>query len=188
MEKKEFKGISYEEICPRPGSSCMPQDLPYFTEEENKFRMEVREYAINELLPHVDKIEEDNDKELVVQLVKKTAKAGYSNQMIPKEWGGGGKNCVAEIIVDEELAAASLMTLLSLYASCTFLALSTYKFGSEEMKKNIMVPLLTGEKIGGMAMTEPEAGSDAAAVETTAVRDGEDWILNGEKRFIGNGV
>jgi len=188
MESKRFRQITYEEVRPRLGSSCMPRDLPYFSEEENSFRMEVRDYAINELLPHVDKIEEDDDKELVVTLAKNTAKSGYSNQMIPQEWGGGGRNCAAEIVVAEELASTSFAAGSLVFISCTFLALPIYKWGCDEMKKNIMVPVLTGEKLGGMAMTEPAAGSDAGAVETTAVRDGEDWILNGEKRFIGNGV
>lgn len=184
MEK--FRHIAYEEISPRLGSSCMPQDLPYFTEEENRFRMEVRDYAIKELLPYVDKIEADNDKQLAIQLAKKTAKRGYSNQMIPKEWGGGGRNCVAEMIMFEELAALGFST-MAVIPSCTFVALPIYRWGTEEMKRNIMLPLLKGEKVGGMAMTEPEAGSDVAAAQTIAAQDGDNWILNGEKRFIGNG-
>ena len=187
MEKEKFKNIAYEEIRPRLGSSCMPQDLPYFTEEENRFRMEVRDFAIEELLPYVNEIEEQDDEQLSAQLASKTAKRGYSNQMIPREWGGGGRNCVAEIIVTEELPATSFVAGALAFASCTFLALPIYKSGTEEMKRNIMAPLLAGEKLGGMAMTEPAAGSDVASTETTAIRDGDDWVLNGEKRFIGNG-
>lgn len=185
MEK--FKSVNYEDIAPRLGSSCMPEDLPYFTPEENAFRMEVREFAIKEILPYVDEIDRRRDKELTIKIGKKAAARGYSNQMIPKEWGGGGRNCTAELIVMEELAAPGWVAPAYLVPTCTFLAMPVWMHGTEEQKKNIMVPLLRGEKVGGMGMTEPAAGSDVAATQTTAVRDGDHWILNGEKRFIGNG-
>ncbi len=182
-----FKSVDYEEIAPRLGSSCMPEDLPYFTDEENAFRMEVREFAINEILPYVARIDAEGDKKLTTQIGKKAAAAGYSNQMVPKEWGGGGRNCSAELVVMEELAAPGWVAPAHLVPTCTFLALPIWMHGTDEQKKNVMMPLLKGEYVGGMGMTEPSAGSNVAGTETTAVRDGDDWILNGQKRFIGNG-
>ena len=181
-----FKRVDYEDIAPRLGSSCMPEDLPYFTDEENSLRMEVRDFAIKEILPYADEIDRAHDKKRGIEIGKKAAAAGYSNQMIPKEWGGGGRNCMAELIVMEELSAPGWFA-QSLVPSCTFLAMPIYTHGTEEQKKNVMMGLLKGELVGGMGMTEPAAGSNVAGTQTTAVRDGDDWILNGQKRFIGNG-
>ncbi len=182
-----FKSVDYEEIAPRLGSSCMPEDLPYFTDEENAFRMKVREFAIKEILPYVAQIDKEGDKKLTTRIGKKAAAAGYSNQMIPKKWGGGGRNCAAELVVMEELAAPGWVAQSHLVPTCTFLAMPIYMHGTEEQKQNIMKGLLSGEYVGGMGMTEPSAGSNVAGTETTAVRDGDNWIINGQKRFIGNG-
>ncbi len=182
-----FKRVDYEEIVPRLGSSCMPEDLPYFTDEENAFRMEVRDFAIREVLPYVDEIDRKQDKKRTIEIGKKAAAAGYSNQMIPKEWGGGGRNCMAELIAMEELAAPGWVAQSHLVPTCTFLAMPIYMHGTEDQKKNVMKGLLDGTYVGGMGMTEPAAGSNVAGTETTAVKDGDDWILNGQKRFIGNG-
>ena len=76
MEKKQFRHIRYADIRPRLGSSCMPPDLPYFTGDENRFRMQVRDYAIRELLPHVDWIEETDDKERNIPLSGTCGTAG----------------------------------------------------------------------------------------------------------------
>lgn len=184
---ESFKRVDYEEVAPRLGSSCMPEDLPYFTDEENAFRMEVREFAVNEILPYADEIDAAQDKKRTTEIGKKAAAAGYSNQMIPKEWGGGGRNCTAELIAMEELAAPGWVAPAHLVPTCTFLAMPIYMHGTEDQKKNVMMGLLKGEYVGGMGMTEPAAGSNVAGTETTAVRDGDDWVLNGEKRFIGNG-
>ncbi|MDY6911794.1 MAG: acyl-CoA dehydrogenase family protein, partial [Chloroflexota bacterium] len=184
---EKFKRIDYEDIAPRLGSSCMPKDLPYFTDEENAFRLEVRDWTITEILPYADQIDRTQDKDLAFQIGRKTAAHGYSNQMIEKKWGGGGRNCTAELIVMEEISAPGWIAQGFVLPSCTFLAMPIYLNGKDEMKKNIMMPLLKGEKMGGMGMTEPGAGSNVAGTETTAVRDGDSWILNGEKRFIGNG-
>ncbi len=184
---KMFERVDYEEIAPQLGSSCIPEDLPYFLDEENAFRMEVREFAIREILPYVDKIDTNLDKKLTTEIGKKAAAAGYSNQMIPKEWGGGGRNCIAELIVMEELAAPGWVAPAHLVPSCTFVAMPVWMHGTEDQKRNVMMPLLNGETAGAMGMTEPSAGSNVAGTETTAVKDGNGWILNGEKRFIGNG-
>ena len=70
---EKFKRIDYEDIAPRLGSSCMPKDLPYFTDEENAFRMEVREWTINEILPYADQIDRTQDKDLAFQIGRKTS-------------------------------------------------------------------------------------------------------------------
>lgn len=185
--KEPFKPVNYEDVAPRLGSSCMPEDLPYFSDEENTLRMEVRDFAINEIMPYADQIDASQDKKLTSEIGKKAAARGYSNQMIPSEWGGGGRNCMAELIVMEELSAPGWVAPAHLVPTCTFVAMPVWMHGTEEQKKNVMMPLLKGEAIGAMGMTEPSAGSNVAGTETTAVRDGDDWILNGQKRFIGNG-
>lgn len=184
---EKFKRVDYQDVAPRLGSSCTAKDLSYCTQEEIDFRMEVREWAIREVLPYAEQVDRTSDKQLAIEIGKKTAKRGYCNQMIPVEWGGGGRNCVAELSVMEELAAPGWVIPGYMMPTHTFLALPIYVHGTDEMKRNIMMPLLQGEKVGGMALTEPAAGSNIAATETTATRDGDDWILNGEKRFTGNG-
>jgi alkylation response protein AidB-like acyl-CoA dehydrogenase len=187
MMRREFWGITYEEVKPKLGCSAPPKNLIYFTDEENRFREEVREWTIRELLPYVEQVDANNDKLLAIELAKKACKAGYGQQAIPKGYGGGGRNFVAEIIKDEEMGAASWVMAALGIPSCTFLGLPLYRFGTEEQKEKFMKPLLAGEKIGALGLTEPGAGSDISRMETKAIKDRGQWILNGEKRFSING-
>jgi len=189
MERK-FKAIGIEEVRPKLGSSATKRDLSYFSDEENAFRDEVREWVAAEIVPHAERIDEEDDKSessLALELAKKACRSGYSNQTIAREYGGGGRNCISEIIVAEEIAAASWVVECVRVPTCIFCGFTLYKFGTEEQKQKYLVPLMRGEKIGGMGLTEPGAGSDVSRIETNAIQKGGEWVINGEKRFIGNG-
>jgi len=186
----KFRAITCDEIRPKFGSSATAKELSYFTEEENKFRDEVRNWVVTEILPHADRIEAEDDKSdnsLAIEISKKACAAGYSNQMVPREYGGGGRNSISETIVAEEVGAASWAVEGVRIPTSIFAGFPLHKFGTEEQRTKYLLPLMLGEKISGMGLTEPGAGSDISRMETSAVKQGDSWVINGEKRFIGNG-
>jgi len=154
----------------------------FYSEEEIKFRNEVREYATAEIQP----LSKDFDKGAIKirEMVKKLGEKGYMGVSMPKEYGGQGKGVVFEMILSEELGAVNYGVAAVHIASSLFLGYPLVRFGTEEQKKKYLVPIITGQKVSGMGMTEPGAGSDVAGTKTKAVLEGDSYILNGEKRFI----
>ncbi len=152
------------------------------TEEQKMLQQRVREFASKELEPVA--LELDEKDEFPMEIFKKTARLGLCGMTVPTEYGGTGLDKVSYVIAIEELSQACpstggiFATQNSLVCECLL------HFSSEEQKKRYLVPLAKGEKIGAFALTEAEAGSDAAALETTAVKDGDYYILNGSKIFI----
>ena len=120
-----------------------------------------------------------DDKALTLEIVKKACAAGYSNQMIPKSYGGGSRDCISETIVSEEIGAASWAVEGVRIPTSIFAGFPLYKFGTEEQKEKYLLPLMKGQMISGMGLTEPGAGSDISRMETSAVKNGNSWILNG---------
>ncbi len=155
------------------------------TEEQKMLRQRVREFAGKELEPVA--LEMDEREEFPMENFKKVSRLGLAGATIPAEYGGSGLDKVSYVIAIEELSRACPSTGGIFSTQNSLVCESLEHFGSEEQKKRYLVPLARGEKIGSFALTEPEAGSDAAAVETTAVKDGDDYILNGSKIFITNG-
>jgi len=155
--------------------------------DELKYRDEVREFVATEILPIVDRIEaRDYDPR---KLFKRMASSGITGLLIPEEYGGSGKPFMYQLIAGEEISAVSPTLTMMFGASCTLSAIPILEFGTEEQKEKYLVPLAKGEKIGALAITEPNVGSDTASMETKAIWDENEgsWILNGEKRFITNG-
>jgi alkylation response protein AidB-like acyl-CoA dehydrogenase len=107
--------------------------------------------------------------------------------MIPKEYGGTGKGMVAETIIAEEISAVSPVVDVSRGVTSVYFAPPVRKFGSEALRQKYLRPIVTGEKIGAIGITEPDVGSDTAGMKTQAVRDGDGFVITGEKRFITNG-
>ena len=155
-----------------------------FTEEHEMFRAQVRRFVESEIVP---KIEEWNrvgmsDRESW----RKMGAAGFLGPNAPAEYGGGGVDFIYDAIVIEELArvrAHGLMMGLHSDICLPYLV----SFGSEEQKRRWVPGAISGDVILGIAMTEPGTGSDLAAVQTTARRDGDSYVINGSKIFISNG-
>lgn len=138
-----------------------------------------------EVIPHVKSWEEKG--EIPRAVTAKMADLGFFGIPIPEEYGGAGMDYVSFVLVVEEIARGcnSLRTTLSVQTSLA--ATTLLAFGSEEQKRRHLTPTAQGKILGAWALTEPDAGSDAANQRTTAVKEGDEWVLNGSKRFISNG-
>lgn len=159
----------------------------FYSADELQFRQQVRNFLDSEITPLADKITNQTiDYRL---LFKKFGEYGLTSLLIPKELGGAEKPFLYQLIAAEELSAISPAATMMLGTSSTLSAIPILKFGSDFQKQNYLVPLATGEKIGALAVTEPNVGIDTAGMETTAIWEEETqcWILNGEKRYITNG-
>jgi len=152
-------------------------------DEQQMIRKMVREFAEKELAPHAAEV--DAQGQFPWDAIHKMGELGLLGLNVPEAYGGVGADMVSYALAIEEIARACGSTALTVaaHALCTTpLAL----FGNEEQKRKYLVPLAQG-KLGAFGLTEPGAGSDAAAAKTTAVRDGDWWVLNGSKIFITNG-
>lgn len=158
-----------------------------FTESEIRFRKEVRKFVETELLPVSEEIERKDDFLLVREFIEKAGKRGYLGSPYPPKYGGTEKGMGYEIIIAEEISAVSPGTDMSRAASSLFYSMPVFKFGNEEQKKKYLIPVIKGEKIGAIGITEPDVGSDTAGMKTKARLDGKEYVINGEKRFITNG-
>jgi alkylation response protein AidB-like acyl-CoA dehydrogenase len=156
-----------------------------YTDQENDFREEVRAFAEREVAPRAGEIE--RTAEYPRELLRRVGQAGYMGAMISEEYGGTGKGMVAETIIAEELSAVSPVVDVSRGVTSVYFAPPVLKFGSDELKREYLPPIVSGDKIGAIGITEPDVGSDTAGMKTRAVRDGADYVLDGEKRFITNG-
>ncbi len=163
-------------------SSPMPR--PMFTDTHESFRRTVRAFIDREIAPHHAKWEHDG-------MISREAwlKAGEAGLLLPamdEEFGGGGGDFLMSAIIVEELAAGG-------YSGPGFglhsdiVAPYIYKYGSDEQKRDILPKMARGEIIGAIAMTEPDTGSDLQAIKTTALRDGNEIVVNGSKTYITNG-
>jgi len=155
------------------------------SEEQEMFRKMVRDFAAKEIEPVAAQF--DESEEFPWDNFARMADLGLTGITIAEEYGGGGGDAMHLMIAVEEIARACAATAVILFADISLCCHSIYKFGNEEQKRRFVVPLAKGEKIGALALTEAGAGSDVAALETTAVRHGDGYILNGTKIFITNG-
>ncbi|KJS02911.1 MAG: acyl-CoA dehydrogenase [Desulfobulbaceae bacterium BRH_c16a] len=155
------------------------------TEEQNLIRDMVREFAEAEVAPTAALRDEEErfDRALMFD---RLAELGLTGIVFPEEYGGAGADYLSYAIAVEELSRVCASTGVTLSAHLSLCANPIYLFGSEEQKRQFLVPLAQGEKLGAFGLTEPSAGSDAGGTKTTAVKDGNEWILNGTKIFITN--
>ncbi|MEX2724800.1 MAG: acyl-CoA dehydrogenase [Candidatus Freyarchaeota archaeon] len=156
------------------------------TEEQEMIRQTVQEFAQKELIPIADEAEEKG--EFPREVIKKAADLGFLGATIPPEYGGSGVDSISAAILIEELSRAwtSIGTIIHVHNSVCCWPMN--HFGTEEQKKKYLPKLAKGEIIGAFTLTEPEAGSDASNVKTTAVLDGDEWVINGSKQWITNGL
>ncbi|WP_289128003.1 acyl-CoA dehydrogenase [uncultured Clostridium sp.] len=155
------------------------------TREQELVRQMVREFAVNEVKPIAAEI--DETERFPMENVKKMAELGMMGIPFPKELGGAGGDVLSYIITVEELSKVCGTTGVIVSAHTSLCASLLYENGTPSQKEKYLTPLAKGEKIGAFGLTEPGAGTDAAGQQTTAVLDGDNYILNGSKIFITNG-
>ncbi len=155
-----------------------------FSEEHEIFRNSVRKFIEKEIAPY----HADWEKEGIVpkSLWLKAGEAGLLCCTIPEEYGGSGADYLYDVIVFEELFRSGFSG-PGFLIHTDLVATYIHSFGTEEQKQRILPKMVSGEWIGSLGMTEPHAGSDLKAIRTKAVRDGDDYVINGQKVFISNG-
>ncbi len=154
------------------------------TDEQKQIQQMVRDFAESEIKPHVS--EWDESQHFPVPEFKKAGALGMLGVTIPEQYGGAGLSYVDYVHVVEELAVVDSGFALSVAAHNSLATGHIYLAGNEEQKKKWLPKLTSGDWIGAWGLTEPGSGSDASGMRTTAVKDGNDWVLNGTKNFITN--
>jgi len=155
------------------------------TKEQEFVKQMVREFTLNEVAPIAAEI--DRTERFPMETVEKMAKYHMLGMPIATKYGGAGGDNLSYIIAVEELSKACGTTGVILSGHTSLCAGPLDMFGTEEQKMKYLVPLAKGEKIGAFGLTEPNAGTDASEQQTTAILDGDNYILNGSKIFITNG-
>ncbi|AXM88995.1 acyl-CoA dehydrogenase [Anoxybacillus ayderensis] len=156
----------------------------HFTEEQQMMRQMVREFAANEIAPFVERMERG---EFPRPILEKMAELGLMGITVPEQYGGAGMDFTSYIIAIHEISkvSATVGVILSVHTSVGTNPI--LYLGTEEQKQKYVPKLARGEYLGAFCLTEPGSGSDAASLKTTAVRDGDHYVLNGSKVFITNG-
>ncbi len=155
------------------------------SDDQVLLRNAVREFAEAEIRPHVR--EWDEAQHFPDSLIPKLAALGLTGIQFPQEYGGAGMSAIDYCICIEELARVDPSVSLSIAAHNGLCTAHLFMFGSEAQKRRYVEPLARGEWLGAWGLTEPTAGSDAAGTRTTAVREGNEWVISGSKTFITNG-
>ena len=156
------------------------------TKEQLLLRQMLREFSLNEVKPLAAEV--DEEERFPVETVEKMVKAGIMGIPFAKQYGGAGANYVAYAMAVEELSRVCATTGVIVSAHTSLGGGSLVDFGTEEQKQKYLVPLANGSKMGAFGLTEPNAGTDASGQQTTAVLDGDHYILNGTKIFITNAM
>ncbi len=159
----------------------------FYTKEELELKDEVRRFTEEYVAPRVEAIEKTKNYDIVRNLLKEMGKRGFLGVLHPKEYGGSDFGVIGDTIIAEEISYHNFGLDLSRLASVHLCGMPINRFGTPEQKEKYLAPLIKGEKIGCIGITEPDVGSDAAGMKTRAVKEGDFYIINGEKRFITNG-
>lgn len=155
-----------------------------YSKEQVLLRDLYKKFAETEVKPLAEEL--DEEERFPVETVKKLARYGFLGIPFPKEYGGAGGSYLTYSMAVEELAKVCGTTAIIVSAHTSLCAGPIYMFGTEEQKQKYLVPLAKGEKLGAFGLTEPSAGTDASMQQTTAVLDGDEYVLNGTKVFITN--
>jgi butyryl-CoA dehydrogenase len=145
----------------------------------------VRNFAQNSVAPEAEK--RSKNRTFPKEILNEMAALGLLGMLVPEEWDGSASGYLSFVLAMEEIAASdgALSTIMRVHSSPCTTAL--VKFGNDDQKDRFLKPMARGEFIGAFALTEPGAGSDASALKTKAVKDGDDWVINGSKQFITSG-
>jgi alkylation response protein AidB-like acyl-CoA dehydrogenase len=160
--------------------------VSYFTDAHEELRLHIRRFLEKEVVPHLEEWEETLFPDAIF---KRFGELGFLGLRYPPELGGQGGDYFSAVVLSEEMARAHCGGLGMAVAVQTEMATPpVFKFGDEAQKRRFLVPAISGDAIGAIAMTEPDAGSDLAGMKTTARRYGDEYVINGRKIFITNGA
>src|SRR5918996_433789 len=153
------------------------------TEEQRLLEQTVREWGAREVAPRIHDLDREHrfDRDLIIGGMKRLGLLGIS---VPQEYGGAGMDYICLGLASEELEYidTSMRVIMSVHAGLNCLSLLTW--GTEDQKQRYLVPQAQGQKIAGYGLTEPSAGSDVRAIQTTAIKRGDRFVVNGEKSWI----
>ncbi len=155
------------------------------TDEQLMIRNMVREFSRKVIAPAA--AERDKTKEFPAENFEQMGELGLMGMMVPQEYGGEGADAISYVLALLEIAYSCASTSVVMSVQNSIVCETLYKFGTEDQKMQYLVPLASGKMIGAFGLTEPDAGSDPVSQQTTAVKDGDHYILNGTKRFITSG-
>ncbi|MFQ5639252.1 MAG: acyl-CoA dehydrogenase family protein [bacterium] len=160
---------------------------PYFTEEHVLFRDTARQFMQTEVIPFAN--EWEKEKQIPRSIWEKMGELGFLGINFPEKYGGADADFFYTVAFLEEVGHCALAGFTAAVLVQQYMATAhLYKVGSEALKEKYLVPSIAGKLVGALAVTEPDAGSDVAAIRMRAVRDGDEYVLNGSKTFITNGV
>ena len=156
-----------------------------FTDEHEALRESIRAFANREIVPHVEAWEETTFPDSIVE---RMGELGFLGLSLPEKYGGQGGDYFANLVLAEEIArAGSGGFLMGLSVHTDMVMPPLLEFGTEDQKEQYLRPGIAGKSIYALGITEPDAGSDVSAIKTRAVRDGDEWVINGSKTYITNG-
>ncbi len=162
-------------------------DHPIFNDEHRAIRKTLREFVAKELTPYVDQWEKE--KAFPDSVFRRMGELGFLGLQYPEEYGGQGGDYLCGVILAEEMMGClSAGVAMCIGAQTDMVCALLNKMGSADIKERYLKPALAGEKIGCLCITEPDAGSDVAAIRTSTEKDGDSYIINGQKTFVTNGI
>ena len=158
----------------------------YFTDAHEELRQHIRRFLEKEVKPHLEEWEEAMFPD---SIVRRFGELGFLGLRYPPEYGGQGGDYFSAVVLSEEMARAGCGGLgMAVAVQAEMATPPVNKFGTHEQKQRFLAPAIAGTAIAAIAMTEPDAGSDLAGIQTVARKDGDQWVLNGRKIFITNGA
>src|SRR5436853_5701269 len=158
----------------------------YFTDAHEELRQHIRRFLEKEVQPHLEEWEERTFPD---EIFKRFGELGFLGLRYPPEYGGQGGDYFSAVVLSEEMARLGCGGLgMAVAVQAEMATPPIFKFGTEEQKRRWLVPAIRGERIGALAITEPGAGSDVAGLKTSARREHGEYVVNGSKTFITNGV
>src|SRR5262249_23515125 len=176
----ELPAAAHDAVGRGEGRDRLNVDFEY-TQDQLHLRRAVREFAEAEIAPHV--MEWDEAQTFPLDVIKKLGKLGYLGAIFPESLGGAGLGYIEYSIIIEELSRVDGSVGIIVAAHTSLCSNHIFKMGTDEQRAHYLPKLATGEWIGCWSLTEPEAGSDAAGTRTHAIREADDWPINGAQTF-----
>jgi len=156
------------------------------TEEQALVQKTAREFAIEHLAPGV--IERDEKEIFPTEQIKMMGELGFMGMMIPEKWGGAEMDALSYVLAMEEIAAVDASVAVVMSVNNSLVCQLLLDWGTKDQKEKYLKPLASGEKLGAYSLSEPQSGSDASNLRTTAKKDGDQYVLNGTKNWVTSGI